>query len=33
MKAATKNTAISKRTINVTTDETPAAAITHNQDA
>ena len=33
MKAATKNTAISKRTINVTTDETPAAAITHSQDA
>lgn len=33
MKAATKNTAISKRTINVTTDETPAAAITYSQDA
>lgn len=33
MKAATKNTAISKRAINVTTDETPAAAITYSQDA
>lgn len=33
MKAAAKNTAISKRTISVITEETPAAAITHSQDA
>lgn len=31
--AATKNTAISKRTISVITEETPAAASTHSQDA
>ena len=33
MKEATKNAAISKTTISVITEETPAAAITHNQDA
>lgn len=32
-KAAAKNTAISKRTISVITEETPAAASTHSQDA
>ena len=33
MKAAAKNTAISKRTISVITEETPAEASTHSQDA
>lgn len=33
MKEATKNAAISKTTISVITEETPAAAITHSQDA
>ena len=33
MKEATKNATISKTTISVITEETPAAASTHNQDA